>query len=59
MGTPNFVGYSMPCIIDPATTATGGHGCDAQIYPVPNVPQVNRTLRVDYNLTPKTTMYEE
>lgn len=57
MGTPNFVGYSMPCIIDPATTATGGHGYNTQIYPVTNVPQVNRTLRVDYNLTQKTTMY--
>jgi len=57
MGTPNLAGYSMPCIIDPTTTATGGHGYNTQIYPVTSVPQVNRTLRVDYNLTSKTTMY--
>jgi hypothetical protein len=63
LGTPNFAGIAVPCIIDPATKDSGsfvgttGHGYNTQIYPIQNIPQVNRTLRVDYNLTPKTTMY--
>ena len=61
MGAPNLAGYAMPCIIDPATpsspTASGGRTYNTQIYPVQSVPQVTRTLRVDYNLTAKTTMY--
>lgn len=57
LGAPNLGGVAMPCIIDPTTTATGGHGYNTQIYPVTSTPQVNRTLRVDYNLTSKTNMY--
>lgn len=53
MGSPNLGGVAMPCIIDP----TGNRGYNTQIYPVTSVPQVNRTLRVDYNITSKTTMY--
>ena len=54
---PNLAGVTVPCRIDPTTTATGGHGYNTQILQVQSVPQVNRTLRVDYNLTSKTTMY--
>jgi hypothetical protein len=53
LGSPNLGGVSVPCIIDP----TGGRNYNTQIYPVTNVPQVTRTLRVDYNLTSKTIMY--
>ena len=53
LGAPNLGGYAMPCIIDP----TGNRGYNTQIYPVTNIPITTRTLRVDYNLTSKTTMY--
>ena len=53
LGSPNLAGVALPCIIDP----TGNRGYNTQVYPVTNIPQVTRTLRVDYNLTAKTTMY--
>jgi len=53
LGSPNLAGYSVPCSIDPS----GNHGYNTQILQVQSVPQVNRTLRVDYNITSKTTMY--
>lgn len=52
-GAPNLGGVALPCIIDP----TGNRGYNTQVYPVTNTPQVSRTLRVDYNITSKTTMY--
>jgi hypothetical protein len=56
-GTPgtqaNLAGVTVPCKIDPS----GNRGYNTQILQVQSVPQVNRTLRVDYNLTQKTTMY--
>ena len=52
-GSPNFAGQTVPCIIDPS----GNRGFNTQLFPVQNIPQVSRTLRVDYNITSKTTMY--
>ena len=53
MGAPNFAGVAVPCVLDP----TGNRGYNTQVFYTQNIPQVNRTLRVDYNLTAKTTMY--
>ncbi len=52
-GAPNLGGVSVPCLLDP----TGNRAYNTQIFPVSENPQVTRTLRVDYNISSKTTMY--
>ena len=52
-GAASSGGISAPLIIDP----TGNFGYNTQLSFVTNAPQTTRTLRVDYNITPKTLMY--
>lgn len=46
-------GITAPLILDP----TGNHGYNTQFSFVTRAPQTTRTLRVDYNIGTKTTMY--
>ena len=50
---PSFAGAQAPCVIDP----TGNRGYNTQSTFPRNSPATVRTLRVDYNINSKTTMY--